>query len=144
REPALRLEARRIPRSGSAHRVDGQTRLESDAILAALLAGDVPVRGAAAGHLLPVLSLAPSAAAVRGMDLSETQGPGSTARTAVEGSEIKSRNTEQVTPSDDEVTVSNVTAARAKGARISVRRTSVAKIASKLPAAMCRAWVPAG
>src|SRR5262249_45627299 len=102
REPALRLETRRIPRSGGAYGVDGQTRLESDAIVAALLAGDVPVRGAAAGSLLPVLSLAPSAAAVGDVDLSETQGPSSTARTPVEGCEIKSRNTEKVTPSDDD------------------------------------------
>src|SRR5205807_5374508 len=54
--------------------MDRQTRFQSDPIAAALLAGDVLVRGAAAFDLHASLSLAAPAAAAGDLDLPETQG----------------------------------------------------------------------
>src|SRR6266487_4172155 len=54
--------------------MDRQTRFQGDSIAAAVLAGDVPVRSAAAFDLLASLSLAAPAAPAGDLDLREAQG----------------------------------------------------------------------
>src|SRR5438477_2949864 len=77
--------------------MDRQTRFQSDSIAAALLVGDVLVRGAAAFDLHASLSLAAPAAAAGDLDLSETQAAGAPARPAngeISKPKIKSVRTE--------------------------------------------------
>src|SRR6266480_2624141 len=68
--------------------MDRQTRFQGDSIAAAVLAGDVPVRGAAAFDLLASLSLAAPAAPAGDLDLREAQG----ARAPARPETVKSQN----------------------------------------------------
>src|SRR5439155_4221296 len=89
----LRVETGRIPGSGSAHGMDRQTRFQSDPIAAALLAGDVLVRGAAAFDLHASLPLAAPAAPAGDLDLRETQGACAPARPATVKSQSRKLKT---------------------------------------------------